>query len=100
MTEVKNDQAPKPDNVRFGSVGIEKKKKRYSNNRNNRKGNPKLLQFKGKYEPLHGYVFDYTGPRRMDNYVKTHKEICEYAGCNCKHGLTSDVRWKHSRRLI
>ena len=90
MTEVKYEQMPKPDNVRSGSIGVEMKTKRSSKNRNKRRVNPKLPHFKGKYEPLHGFIFDHTGPHQMNNNVKAHKELCEHAGNSCKH--IADVR--------
>ena len=44
-------------------------------------------KFEGKTEELKGFIYDIGVENQADLFMKTTKEIAEYAGRHCKQGL-------------
>ena len=56
---------------------------RARNRRNNPRGRKTIVatpKFEGREPTLKGFVYDYTGERAPDQYIKTTKEIVTYVG--------------------
>jgi hypothetical protein len=49
------------------------------NNNNNQPFVP-TAKFKGDFDDLKGYIFDFSDPRQVDMFVKTCKKLAKYVG--------------------
>ena len=63
--------------------------RRKGNNRDNRTddGNRKT-QFVGREPAMNGHIFDYTGERTLEKYIRTMRELVAHVGLTCKNYTT------------
>ena len=63
--------------------------RRKGNNRENRTddGNRKT-QFVGREPAMNGHIFDYTGERTPEKYIRTMRELVAHVGLTCKNYTT------------
>ena len=55
-----------------------------NNNNSNRNSFPRTTRFEGSEEALKGFIFDYTGNKNPDQYIRTSKQLVTYFGSTSK----------------
>ena len=70
----KPDPSPKKEDQGSGNNSSSNRRNQGSRNKGNRP------RFEGREENLKGHIYDYTGERAPDKYIKTTKELITHVG--------------------